>query len=292
MVIATLIDRLLSMQNRDGGWPYVSGKSWTEPTALAILALQSARCPIRSLERARSWLKMTQRRDGGWPPTLNIPQSTSVTSAAVLASLKTPGFEEQAHQGLIWILSQTGAHETLLTGILRALFNQPKIPSPLGGAPWYGGTAAWVAPTAMKILALSSKLTEASDESSRSELQKARQFLLSRRLPDGGWNHGGAYAADEIVPSYPETTGLSLLALRGPGAHKLQSSLERAQSFFHNPGSLEAWAWLYMALTVHGLKPSSSQLHFQPWTSRDLALCILALTANQEENRLTGGLHV
>ena len=88
-----LQQKLLAYQNADGGWGYGKGSSWTEPTALALLAL-----PIRSEARAQasSWLRKMQNPDGGWPPQPSVAESTWVTSLAVLTAL---GMEVPAKPG-------------------------------------------------------------------------------------------------------------------------------------------------------------------------------------------------
>ena len=79
------IELLVSKQNQDGGWPYVRGGSWTEPTVYAILALLSAgqEEPAR---RGLRWLVSVQRPDGGWPPQAGIEESSWVTALAALLS--------------------------------------------------------------------------------------------------------------------------------------------------------------------------------------------------------------
>ncbi len=57
------IELLVSKQNRDGGWPYIRGRSWTEPTVYAVLALLAA----GETEPARKGLEWLRRRaTAGW----------------------------------------------------------------------------------------------------------------------------------------------------------------------------------------------------------------------------------
>src|SRR6188474_1159078 len=77
------IDLLLHKQNPDGGWPYVRGKSWTEPTAYAVMALHGTG-ESAAVGRAVRWILATQRADGGWAPQAEVEDSTWVTGLVAL----------------------------------------------------------------------------------------------------------------------------------------------------------------------------------------------------------------
>src|SRR5690348_9045190 len=77
------IELLLNKQNSDGGWPYVRGKSWTEPSAYAVLALHAAG-EHRAAERGVQWIRASVRQDGGWAPEAGVDQSTWVTGLVAL----------------------------------------------------------------------------------------------------------------------------------------------------------------------------------------------------------------
>ena len=310
---------LLRAQNSDGGWPYVSGQSWTEATALAILALRAAssslsQCPhhsewLAASRRGIDWLHGVARGDGGFAPSPAVAESTWVTSLALLALL-SPTAEERyeddpgdskpadpldprgrSRRAIAWLLAQKSARTTGFVGFLQRLLNTPGSHPPPGGAPWYPGTAAWVAPTAWRVFALLRAAALTPDPAILHAIGQAREFLLLHRLDDGGWNHGGWYAPTEQVTSYPESTGLALMALCGIAPATLQKSINHAKSVFaQNPSSLEAWAWLKMSLVAHGqtiAKDSATPAGLPVWTVRDLALGLLAANVSSPDNVFT-----
>src|SRR5947209_17373957 len=77
------IETLISKQNPDGGWPYLRGRSWTEPTVYAVLALLAAG-ETEAARRGLRWITSLERPDGGWAPQAGIDESTWVTALVAL----------------------------------------------------------------------------------------------------------------------------------------------------------------------------------------------------------------
>ncbi|MDQ2775108.1 MAG: terpene cyclase/mutase family protein [Acidobacteriota bacterium] len=277
---------LLSRQNGDGGWGYQNATSWTEPTALALLALEASDASGTAHERGCRWLLRHQRIDGGWPPNPTVGISTSVTSFASLALSTAFHSSAPYHGALHWIVSQIKPDLGPIGKLEFWLGSLPAVEATAGGSPWFPGTAAWVAPTCMAILALSAAVRLGNRPILQKEVARAQQYLLSRRCFDAGWNHGGTQFRSERAESYPETTGMALVALQGFPSAELTRSLEAAQNMQQSPGSSEAQSWLHLASLRHGQKPATPGLDL-PWrTTRDLALRLLALTAANPANRL------
>lgn len=148
------LGRLLACQGRDGGWGYRGGSSWTEPTAYALLALAAARHQGPSWRQGLEWLHRQQRSDGGWPPHPGVPQSTWVTALPLLLPAERPERWDTA-KAIQWLLGQSGRESGGWRRLRQRLLGVPaeELISHAGW-PFYPGTAAWVAPTAVTILAL------------------------------------------------------------------------------------------------------------------------------------------
>lgn len=243
---------LARLQNEDGGWSYGRGGSWTEPTAYVLLALRAAGQMDASFARGLAFLERLQRHDGGWPPHASVDQSTWVTALALLVladRLKTPKFENAR----AWLLAQSGRESGYIQRIRQWMLGV-RIDQDVthNGWPWYPGAAAWVAPTALTVLALEKAGRVRPTRQAQARIETGRKFLLARACRDGGWNHGSTRALGYDVGSYPETTGLALLALHGARGPAVENGVRRAEQHLASCDSTGARSWICLGLRAHG----------------------------------------
>jgi hypothetical protein len=249
------IELLVTRQNRDGGWPYVRGVSWTEPTVYSLLALLAAGEKEASA-RGLAWVRTRQRLDGGWPPQTGFSESTWVT--ALVALLPRDAVAGSAHDRAIAWLAGLEGEETGTAYRLRQwmLGNTVTPENEFPGWPWIPGAAAWVGPTSLALLALEKELRRRPSAKVRQRLAGGRRFLLSRMCLEGGWNHGSVRALGYESSPYPETTGMALAALRGVKDPKVDKSVALAQRFLAECRSADACNWLRLGLLAHGQLPA------------------------------------
>src|SRR5450631_4307059 len=145
---------LLDSRNVDGGWPSRHGRSWTEPTALALLAFQAGNVPGEPRSFAASWLAHRQSSDGGWAPCAAVTTSTWVTSLALLALAQEREYSQGCPRGILWVSTHVYPELNALQGFLEHNLGIAPSQAP-GSSSWFPGTAGWVIPTAFSILALS-----------------------------------------------------------------------------------------------------------------------------------------
>lgn len=275
--VSALVAALVAAQNSDGGWPYRKGTSWTEPTVLAVLAL-GEKSPASA--RGIAWLRSRQKADGGWPPQAGVEQTTWVTSLVAMLPAESIGQERLDH-ALSWIVAQMGTNSTFWFRLReRLLGSHTAEENP--GWPWFPGTAAWVTPTALAIVALEKSGKHQPSAEKLRRIDMGRQFLMARRCADGGWNHGSSRALGYEGQSYPETTGAALLALRGVST--LEKSIAAAERHWRECRSAESAAWLKLGLLAQGRKTEGWPPQTKPRNVRDTALCVLAGRAEQGSN--------
>jgi hypothetical protein len=277
--------KLLRAQNADGGWGYQNGSSWTEPTALALLALDAQQIQGTAYERGCAWLQKKQDQDGGWSPVPWVDTSTWVTSLALLALSEVNFASSNCQRAVEWTVRQVAPELSPLERLILRMRGMPREEEARGGSPWFPGTAAWIAPTVMSVLALSEIARRTGDEKLENRVNGGKGYILSRRCQDGGWNHGGTRFRSQNAESYPEMTGMALLALRGSPVSDLSISIRRAEAYLSCPGSMEGLSWLQMGLMKHGLDRLSVETKLPCRTIRDICLRLLALAVHSDTNK-------
>jgi hypothetical protein len=283
---AELIASIRSTQNPDGGWGYAGRSSWTEPTAFALLALASAGSLSESFQAGIRWLAKAQRGDGGWAPNASVSESTWVTAPAVLALAESDS-GSNLQPAVDWLLRQTG-EESSLADRLRRILMGSRMESGEGtsGWPWLAGTAGWVMPTSLTILALEKAERHRRATGTRDRVRQGREFLLARICRDGGWNYGSPEALGYQANSYPDTTGMALLALHGSASAKLTAAIMKAESQLPQCHSPQTSCWLRIGLAAHGRRlPEPGDCRVENAPLLDHSLILLARAA--EENRLS-----
>jgi prenyltransferase/squalene oxidase-like repeat protein len=281
--------KLLEAQNADGGWGYDRDSSWTEPTAFALLALEAQHIKGAAYDAGCAWLARKQNSDGGWSPAPSVDISTWVTSLVLLAlpeAVLTPGDYER---GIDWTVRQIRPEPSGFGRFVSRLQGSPLVEDNGGGSPWFPGTAAWIGPTVISVLALSEALRRNSDEKLRRTISRSQRYILFTRCQDGGWNHGGSKFRSQNAESYPEMTGMALLALRRPPPSDLSASIDCAEKFLSCPASSEGLSWLQLGLMRHGRDRLYITTDLPCRTTRDKSLRLLALAADSSSNKLVQG---
>lgn len=287
-----LLNLLFRAQNPDGGWGYGGDSSWTEPTAMALLAIIAQGERGTPFERGAEWLVKLQRTDGGWPPNGTVDESTWVTALAVIA-LAEAGWRAPLDSAVDWLMRQTGQETSLIHRLRRRLLeSRPDTRGEHHGWPWFPGAAAWVTPTALTIVALR-KVPRTPLVGNR--IREGQLFLLSRICRDGGWNHGSSRALGYESDSYPETTGLALLALTGVTSSQLSRGADCGERHLRTCRSTEALCWLTLGLLAVGRSPENAPdlLLGESQTGRSsdamrLSLCIATANAQSGRNVFSG----
>jgi hypothetical protein len=260
---------------------------------LALLALQLANHLGDARPQAAAWLVGKQLPDGGWPPCATVPKSTWVSSPTLIAlagetksgtrASSTDPLCASLSKGVEWLSRHVYPELPAFEGFVLGTLGISPSQAP-GSSPWFPGTAGWVIPTAFSILALSCCASRLPDADLIKTICRAQTYLLSRRCHDGGWNHGGSLQRSEDSPSYPETTGLALLALANTTSPALDHALLLAETYLSKPLSPEGSSWLLMGLAAHGRNATPPLLPVRPKTNRDIALQLIAFYALRGRN--------
>lgn len=212
---------LLRLQNQDGGWGFhAGGESAIEPTAWVLVALgglaglKEAR---ESVERGHLFLLTVQLPDGSWPAFPCQSEGCWVTSLACLALWSSGVGHIAALDGAEWLCRERPGENSRSWRFHNFLLGGRKISQQdhsLYGWPWSHGTASWVEPTAMALVALERIPASLLPSSSAERRRIGYAMLVNRMCAGGGWNCGNPEVYGAPGRPLVGPTVWALLALR------------------------------------------------------------------------------
>jgi Prenyltransferase and squalene oxidase repeat len=251
---------LLTSQNTDGGWGFLSGpcSSRVEASALVLLALRecgSLAALAEPIARGCRFLHDSQLPDGAWPASPESREGCWVTALACWALLGLEEFSGSVTRGMSWLSADQPGEARWLWRTIRKLRGIDRISSQKDscyGWSWTHGTASWVEPTSSAIIVLQSAPAKLLSAASR-RMKLAEAMLYDRMCPGGGWNCGNPMVYG--VPGEPQvgTTAWALLALRQhAGRSENQLSVQWLEQTWPKIQSVASLAMARLALDACG----------------------------------------
>jgi hypothetical protein len=252
-------NRLIGLQNADGGWGAAQGRrSNTEATSLALSALLAGAESQSSdrIVRATLWLTARQNPDGGWRLNDVVTAGSWTTALAIIA---LSGFSEHRQPVISaarWLLAQQGSKPGILARLILWATGKSgvnRLNNDLIGWSWVPRSFSWVEPTSYALLALKKVKASLGETNAAERIQQGEALIYDRMCAGGGWNYGNSKVLDYALWPYPEVTALALIALQDRAGEKPnQQSLQTLKQISGEANSGLACSWTAICLDVYG----------------------------------------
>jgi hypothetical protein len=255
--LASRIGFLLRAQNPDGGWGYFPGRrSWLEPTAWAMLALAGRKESGRAVDSAWDLIRLWQTSEGGCRPSQEVDVANWATSLWVTVHCVRGAKDTRLERAVQWMVESRGAEGSVIRRVIRSVTGEEDgFNAAYCGWAWWPGTSSWLEPTVHGLIALrKAAATGIGGSAVQTRIAEAQRMLLDRRCADGAWNYGVREALGHTLPSYPETTGLALVALADTHDTSVKQVLPKAAQMRAAARSPMARAWLTLALRLWNIE--------------------------------------
>lgn len=260
LVEKLLLEHLLKLQNRDGGWGAARGRqSNPEATAYALMALvdRQDRIDLRShMLAAVTWLLDVQDSSGAWFYAKQVKQGAWVTAPVILALLPFEPHLRQVLRGAEWLLQQKGERLGVVRSLLYSLSKKRRtvdMDPNLQGWSWASHTTSWVEPTALGLITLNKLRPVLSAQITNERIQQGEALLYDRMCVEGGWNYGNSVVLNERLLPYPDTTAMSLIALQAyQDKPENQMSLRVLNEMIERQRSGLTLSWAIICRFVYG----------------------------------------